>query len=116
LPLSARITNVPPFSFASKYGAYRHKFDPKEVASTFTENAIWQNPFGVRLHGSAEIEEFLTDLLARSGFRAGESTSPTKILDLRLASPTTAVVWSDERIEVLVNDYSGHPMPLGFKA
>jgi len=86
------------------------KFDPKEVASTFTEDAIWQNPFGVRLHGSAEIEKFLTDLLARPGFRAGKSTSPTKILDLRLTSPTTAAVWSDERIEGLVNDYSGNPM------
>jgi len=86
------------------------KFDPKEVISTFTEDAIWQNPFGVRLHGRAEIEKFLTDLLARPGFRAGKSTSPIKILDLRLTSPTTAAVWSDERIEGLVNDYSGNPM------
>ena len=86
------------------------KFDPKEVASTFTKDAIWQNPFGVRLHGSAEIETFLTDLMARPGFRAGKSTSPTKILDLRLTSSTTAAVWSDERIEGLVNDYSGNPM------
>jgi len=86
------------------------KFEPKEVASTFTEDAIWQNPFGVRLHGSAEIEKFLTDLMARPGFRAGQSTSPTKILDLRLTSPTTAAVWSDEKIDGLVNDFSGHPM------
>jgi len=86
------------------------KFDPKQVASTFTEDAIWQNPFGVRLHGRVEMEKFLTDLLARPGFRAGKSTVPTTILDLRITSPTTAVVWSDERIEGLVNDYSGHPM------
>jgi uncharacterized protein (TIGR02246 family) len=86
------------------------KFDPKEVLSTYTEDAIWQNPFGVRLHGTAEMEKFLIDLLARRGFRAGKSTSPTKILDLRLTSPTTAAVWSDERIEGLVNDYSGNPM------
>jgi uncharacterized protein (TIGR02246 family) len=86
------------------------KFDPKQVASTFTEDAIWQNPFGVRLHGSAEVEKFLTDLMARPGFRAGKSTSPTTILDLRLTSSTTAAVWSDERIEGLVNDYSGNPM------
>lgn len=86
------------------------KFDPKEVASKFTDDAIWQNPFGVRLHGRAEIEKFLTDLLARPGYRAGKSTSPTTILDLRLTSPTTAAVWSDERIEGLVNDYSGNPM------
>jgi uncharacterized protein (TIGR02246 family) len=87
-----------------------NKFDPKEVVSTYTEDAIWQNPFGVRIHGTAEMEKFLTDLLARPGFRAGQSTSPTKILDLRLTSPTTAAVWSDERIEGLVNDFSGNPM------
>jgi uncharacterized protein (TIGR02246 family) len=86
------------------------KFDPKEVVSTFTEDAIWQNPFGVRIHGRAEMEKFLTDLLARPGFRAGKSTTPTTILDLRLTSPTTATVWSDERIQGLVNDLSGHPM------
>ncbi len=86
------------------------KFDPKQVVSTYTEDLIWQNPFGVRIHGRAEMEKFLTDLLARPGFRAGKSTVPTKILDLRLTSPTTAVVWSDERIEGLVNDFSGNPM------
>lgn len=86
------------------------KFDPKEVVSTYTEDAIWQNPFGVRIHGTAEMEKFLTVLLARPGFRAGKSTSPTKILELRLTSPTTAAVWSDERIEGLVNDLSGNPM------
>jgi uncharacterized protein (TIGR02246 family) len=86
------------------------KFDPKQVASTFTDDAIWQNPFGVRLHGRAEMEKFLTDLMARPGFRAGKSTSPTKILDLRLTSPTTAAVWSDEQIDGLVNDFSGNPM------
>ncbi len=88
-----------------------NNFNPKEVASTFTEDAIWQNPFGVRLHGNKEIMKFLTDLLARPGYRAGKSTAPTTILDLRLTSPTTAAVWSDERIEGLVNDFSGNPMP-----
>jgi len=86
------------------------KFDPKEVVSTYTEDIIWQNPFGVRIHGRAEMEKFLTDLLARPGYRAGKSTVPVKILDIHLTSPTTAVVWSDERIEGLVNDFSGHPM------
>jgi len=86
------------------------KFDPKEVVSTYTDDVIWQNPFGVRIHGTAEMEKFLTDLLARPGYRAGQSTVPAKILDLRLTSPTTAAVWSDERIEGLVNDFSGHPM------
>jgi uncharacterized protein (TIGR02246 family) len=88
-----------------------NKFDPQEVLSTYTDDIIWQNPFGVRLHGKAEMEKFLTNLLARPGFRAGSSTVPQKILDLRLTSPTTAAVWSDERIEGLVNDFSGNPMP-----
>jgi uncharacterized protein (TIGR02246 family) len=87
-----------------------NQFDAKKVASTFTADAIWQNPFGVRLHGAAQIETFLTGLMARPGYRAGKDTAPTQILDLRLTSPTTAAVWSDERIEGLVNDNSGKPM------
>ncbi len=86
-------------------------FNGKEIASNYAEDVIWQNPFGVRLHGKKEVEKFLTDLLARPGYRAGTSTTPITILDLRLTSPTTAAVWSDERIEGLVNDYSGNPMP-----
>jgi len=86
------------------------KFDAKEVVSTYTDDIVWQNPFGVRIHGRADMEKFLTNLFARPGYRAGNSTVPVKILDLHLTSPTTAVVWSDERIEGLVNDFSGHPM------
>ena len=85
-------------------------FNATEVTSSYTEDVIWQNPFGVRLHGRKEVETFLTDLLARPGYRAGTSTMPTRILDLRLTSPTTAAVWSDERIAGLVNDNSGNPM------
>ena len=85
-------------------------FNVKEVVSTFTDDAIWQNPFGVRLHGNKDLEKFLTDLFARPGYRAGTSTTPRTILDLRLTSATTAAVWSDERIEGLVNDLSGNPM------
>jgi len=86
------------------------KFDPKEVSSLFTEDAVWQNPFGVRLHGRTEIEKFLTNLMARPGYRAGKDTSPTKILALRLTSPTTAAVWSDEQSQGQTNDNSGNPM------
>jgi uncharacterized protein (TIGR02246 family) len=86
------------------------KFDAKEVASVFTEDAVWQNPFGVRLHGRPEIEKFLTELMTRPGYRAGKDTSPTKILDLRMTSPTTAAVWSDEKSEGQTNDVSGNPM------
>jgi uncharacterized protein (TIGR02246 family) len=85
-------------------------FNAKEITSTFTDDLIWQNPFGVRIHGKADFEKFLTDLLARPGYRAGKDTAPTTILDVRMTSPTTAAVWTDERIEGLVNDNSGHPM------
>ena len=87
------------------------KFEPQEVASTYTDDVIWQNPFGVRLHGKAEVHKFLADLLARPGYRAGQSTTPITIVDLRFTSPTTAAVWSDERIEGVVNDNSGVQMP-----
>ncbi len=83
-----------------------NNFDAKEVASTFTEDAVSQNPFGVRLRGNQEIEKFLTGLMAGPGYRAGKSTTPIKILDLRVTSRTTAPVWSDARIEGLVNDFS----------
>ncbi|RXH57800.1 YybH family protein [Granulicella sibirica] len=86
------------------------KFDSRQVASVFTEDAVWQNPFGVRLHGRADIEEFLTNLMARPGYRSATDTSATKILDLRMTSPTTASVWSDEQSKGQVNDASGHPM------
>ena len=85
-------------------------FNAKEITSTFTDDLIWQNPFGVRIHGKAEFETFLNDLLSRPGYRAGKDTAPTKILDVRITSPTSAAVWSDESITGLVNDYSGHPM------
>ena len=85
-------------------------FDAEKVASTFTNDAIWQNPFGVRLHGKTQIQKFLTDLMSRPGYRAGKDTSSRQILDLRLTSSTTAAAWSDESIEGLINDNSGNPM------
>ena len=86
------------------------KFDAKQVASSYTEDAIWQNPFGVRLHGSAELEKFLTRLFARPGYRAGKDTDAAKILDVRFPSPTVAVVWSDESSQGQIDDESGKPM------
>jgi len=86
------------------------KYDPKEIASLYTVDAIWQNPFGVRLHGSAELEKFLTRLFARPGYRAGKDTDAAKILDVRFPSPTVAVVWSDESSQGQIDDESGKPM------
>ena len=67
------------------------KYDAKQVALLYTADAIWQNPFGVRLHGSAKLETFLIDLFGRPGYRLGKDTSATKILDLRFPSPNVAV-------------------------
>ena len=94
---------------AREFDGWLH-FDPKQVTSVYTDDATWQNPFGVRLHGTAEIQTFIAGLMSRPGFRAGKDTAANKILDLRFTSPTTATVWSDERIVGLINDNSGQPM------
>jgi uncharacterized protein (TIGR02246 family) len=86
------------------------KFDPKEIASLYTSDAIWQNPFGVRLHGSAELEKFLTRLFARPGYRAAKDTDAAKITDVRFPSSTVAVVWSEESSQGQIDDETGKPM------
>jgi len=86
------------------------KFDAGQVASVFTTDAIWQNPFGVRLHGSAELEKFLNNLFQRPGYRSAKDTSAPKIIDIRFPSPGVAVVWSDESSEGQIDDQTGKPM------
>ncbi|MGA3041494.1 MAG: SgcJ/EcaC family oxidoreductase [Bryobacteraceae bacterium] len=86
------------------------KYDAKEVASVFASDAVWQNPFGVRLQGSAQLEKFLTKLFQRPGYRTAKDTSAPKILDLRFPSPNVAVVWSDESSKGQVDDATGKPM------
>jgi len=86
------------------------KYDAKQVASVFTSDAIWQNPFGVRLHGSVELEKFLNNLFARPGYRSAKDTSAPKILDIRFPAPGVAVVWSDESSEGQIDDATGKPM------
>ena len=61
-----------------------NKFDAGQVASTSTTDAVWQSPFGVRLHGQAVILKFLTELLARPGYRAGTSTRRRRFLTCAL--------------------------------
>jgi uncharacterized protein (TIGR02246 family) len=85
-------------------------YDAKKVASVFTSDCIWQNPFGVRLHGSAQLEKFLTSLFKRPGYRSAKDTSAPKILDLRFSSPNVAVVWSDESSQGQIDDATGKPM------
>jgi uncharacterized protein (TIGR02246 family) len=71
-------------------------FDAAKVAGTYTADATWQNPFGVRLTGSKQIEAFLNHLFARPGFRAAKDTSPPAVQQVRLLGPDAAVVWSEE--------------------
>jgi uncharacterized protein (TIGR02246 family) len=86
------------------------KFDAREVASVYTSDAIWQNPFGVRLHGSSELEKFLDGLFQRPGYRSAKDTSAPKILDLRFPTPDVAIVWSDESSAGQIDDATGQPM------
>jgi len=86
------------------------KFDAQQVASVFSIDAVWQNPFGVRLHGRRQIQDFLSELFQRPGYRAAKDTSMPKILDLRIASPSVAIVWSDEKSEGQIDDSTGKPM------
>jgi uncharacterized protein (TIGR02246 family) len=86
------------------------KYDAKEVASVFASDALWQNPFGVRLHGSAQLEKFLVKLFQRPGYRAAKDTDPPKITDIHFPSPTVAVVWSEESSQGQIDDHTGKPM------
>jgi len=86
------------------------KYDPHKVAENFTDDAIWLNPFGVELHGSAQLEKFLTNLFARPGYRAASDTIPPKIIAVRFESPDVATVWSDESSKGQIDDATGKPM------
>jgi uncharacterized protein (TIGR02246 family) len=72
------------------------KFDSAEVASTYADEATWQNPFGVRLQGPTQIKAFIDRLFKRAGYRAAKDTSPATIQAVRLIGPDVAVVWSEE--------------------
>jgi len=86
------------------------KYDPRAVAALYTEDAIWLNPFGVRLHGSAQLEKFLTRLFQMPGYRAGKDTSDAKIIDLRFPASTVAVVWGEESSQGQIDESTGKPM------
>jgi uncharacterized protein (TIGR02246 family) len=86
------------------------KYDAKQVASCFTADAIWQNPFGVRLHGSAQLERFLNNLFARPGYRSAKDTIAPRIMDLRHEGGDVWTVWGDESSKGQIDDASGKPM------
>lgn len=86
------------------------KFDPAEVASCFTADTTWQNPFGVRIHSRAVLEKFLKNLFQRPGYRSAKETAPPRITDIHFLSPTSAAVWSEEKSEGQIDDATGKPM------
>ena len=86
------------------------KFDPVQVGSCFTVNTTWQNPFGVRIHSRAELEEFLTDLFQRPGYRSAKDTTAPHITDVHILSDTSAAVWSEEKSAGQIDDATGKPM------
>jgi len=71
-------------------------YNAGEIASCYTDDALWQNPFGVRLKGAPQIKKFLTVLFQRSGYRSGKDTSAPVIQNIRMLGPDAAVVWSEE--------------------
>ena len=86
------------------------KFDAAQVASCYTVKTTWQNPFGVRIHSRAQLEKFLTGLFQRPGYRSAKDTTAPHITDIHMLSPTSAAVWSEEKIEGQIDDATGKPM------
>jgi uncharacterized protein (TIGR02246 family) len=86
------------------------KFDAGQVASCFTVDTTWQNPFGVRIHSRAVLEKFLTKLFQRPGYRSAKDTMAPHITDIHILSPTSAVVWSEEKSAGQIDDATGKPM------
>jgi len=86
------------------------KFDPAQIASCYAADIIWQNPFGVRITSRAVLQKFLTNLFQRPGYRSAKDTSPPQITDVRILSPTSAVVWSEEKSAGQIDDNTGKPM------
>ena len=86
------------------------KFDPAAVASCYTSDTTWQNPFGVRIRSRADLQKFLTNLFQRPGYRSAKDTSAPQITDVHLLSSTSAVVWSEENSAGQIDDDTGKPM------
>jgi uncharacterized protein (TIGR02246 family) len=87
-----------------------NKFDAAQVASCYTEHPIWQNPFGVQIRSREKLQKFLTNLFQRPGYRSAKVTAPPVITDVRMLSPTSAVVWSEEKSEGQIDDATGKAM------
>ena len=86
------------------------KFDPAIIASCYTVDTTWQNPFGVRIHSRADLQKFLTRLFQRPGYRSATETMSPRITDVHMLSATSAVVWLEEQSEGQIDDATGKPM------
>jgi len=86
------------------------KFDAAQIASCYTVDTTWQNPFGVRIHSRADLQKFLTRLFQRPGYRSATETMSPRITDVHMLSATSAVVWLEEKSEGQIDDATGKPM------
>jgi len=71
-------------------------YDATQVPRIFAPDVVWQNPFGVRIRSSAELQRFLTRLFARPGYRSGKDVSSPVVTDVGFPRPGVAVAWGDE--------------------
>lgn len=85
-------------------------FDAQQVATHYTDDAIWQSPFGAKLIGRKTIERFLDREFAEPGFQSVAILSPLRVTDLHFRSPDVAVVWSEDATSGQVDDRNGQPL------
>lgn len=86
------------------------QFDAAQIASCYTADTTWQNPFGVRIHSSADLQKFLTKLFQSPGYRSAKDTVAPHITEVHILSPTSAVVWSEEKSAGQIDEATGKPM------
>jgi ketosteroid isomerase-like protein len=88
-------------------------FETRDVTlatRVFAPDVIWQNPFGVRFHGEADLERFLTGLFKRPGYLAGKTTSRPVFTDIALLGPAAATAWEEDVSEGQIDDATGKPI------
>jgi uncharacterized protein (TIGR02246 family) len=68
-------------------------FDASVLAEDFTQDADWQNAFGVRIKGGAKIVEFVSKVVKRPGVQGRQTTwsEPT----VRFVRPDVALAYRD---------------------
>jgi uncharacterized protein (TIGR02246 family) len=86
-----------------------NSYDANRIASLFSTDADWWNPFGVHLSGRAEIESFLTRLFNRPGYRSGKNTSQI-VFQVKILNENAAVVHGYEESAGQVDDDTGKRM------